>query len=578
VRRVSAAVPSRRTSAADAAEHRGDHAPHSTARAILTALLIAASVWFPYRDSFAGGFVSDDVGAILNNPLLRSLDLATLRAIFSSFDDANYIPLKVLSLAVDRQIWGPEPFGYHLGNLLLHVAAALLVWRILLRLRLSAGAALLVTLLWALHPVQVESVAWMSERKNVLSGALLFAAFLAWLQFAAGGRWTAYTGVLVLFTMALLSKMNTVVLPALCLAHDGLVARRLGRRALLASLPLFAVGALVVWYNLAGNRIHGRHFHGGSALVTWLTSATVVFRYLAVVAWPAHLRTFYYVPLHGSPFDPPVAPALLGLAALVGLVVWLAVARRGLEAFWLVWFGVTLAPMLNIVPFPTLMQDRYMYLPLLGLLAAPATALDAAVRGRLARHGLAAVVAAAALVMALASERQVGAWRDEISLWRAWGLSEWYLPVDVGPLRLRDSEQRLAILEERVRSAPGDAVARHNLGALLYERGDLPRATVELEAAQRLGADAHGVPLLNLGRAYLRGGRPEQAAAVLRRAVAVEPYSFYAHLNLARATLALGDRGGAAAALDACDRIRPGFERLYTAERQQLLGTGRSSR
>ncbi|MFN8641984.1 MAG: glycosyltransferase family 39 protein [Candidatus Binatia bacterium] len=456
------------------------------AAALAATLLIATAIALTYHDSFAGGFVSDDTGAILNNPLLRSLDLATVGQIFASFDDSNYIPLKVLSLAIDQRLWGPAPFGYHLGNLLLHVACALLVWRILLRLQLSAGAALLVTVLWALHPLQVESVAWMSERKNVLSGAFFFAAFLVYLRFAASGRWTTYLGVLALFALALLSKMNTVVLPVLCLAYDALVARRLGRRSLLASLPLFAAGAAVVWYNLAGNRIHGARFHGGSAVVTWLSSATVPPRYLANALWPTDLRAFYHVPLHGSPFDPPVALSLLFLVALAGLFAWLA-PRRGREAFWLLWAGVTLAPMLNIVPFPALMQDRYMYLALLGVLAAPATALDAGVRGQPARRLLAALAALAALALALASERRVPVWRDEISLWRDWGLREWYLPVDVGPVRVRGSNEHLAILEAAARERPDDAIVRHNLGAILYERGDLARARVELETAQQLG-------------------------------------------------------------------------------------------
>ena len=541
----------------------------SRARAALSALLLVAAIAIAYRASFDGEFVSDDRSAILNNPLLRSLDLANVRAIFSSFDDANYIPLKVLSLAVDQQVWGPAPFGYHLGNLLLHIVCALLVWRILAFCGLSSGAALLVALLWALHPIQVESVAFMSERKNVLSGACFFGAFLAYLHFSASGRWRTYAAVLVLFVLALLSKMNTVVLPALCLAYDLLIARRLGRRSLLASLPLFAAGAVVVWYNLAGNPMHGTNFHGGSPLVTWLTSTTVPFRYLASVAWPAHLRSFYYVPLHGSPLDPPVASSIAGLAALAVLIGWLAWRRRP-EAFWLFWFVVTLAPMLNIVPFPTLMQDRYMYLPLVGVLAAPAFALDAALRAPAARRFAAAAAAAAALGGALLTHQRIAAWHDELSLWRDWAVQEWYLPVDVGPLRGPMSDQKLAVLEEAARARPDDGVVRHNLGALLYERGDQPRARTEMEAAQELGGSDAGVPLLNLGRVYLQTADAQRADAALRRAVALEPYNYYSQLNLARAALALGDAASAAAALDACDRIRPRAQGQNAAERAQL--------
>lgn len=543
--------------------------PRSYLRTLGAAGLLCTSIAVAYSGSLHGGFVSDDVAAIADNPLLEALDAAHVRAIFASFDDANYVPLKVLSLAVDRALWGPEPFGYHLGNLLLHIACTLLVWRILLWCGLSAGAALLTSLLWALHPLQVESVAFMSERKNVLSGAFFFAAFLAYLHFSARPARGTYALVALLFTAALLSKMNTVVLPALCIACDVLVTRRFGRRTLAATLPLFAIGAVVVWYNLAGNPIHGSRFHGGSAVVTWLTSSTVVFRYLALTVAPVGLRTFYYIPLHGSPADWPVAASLAGLAALAVLVLWLS-GRRPREAFWLLWFGIALAPMLNIVPFPTLMQDRYMYLPLLGLLAAAGGALDDGLRSRAARRAGAAIAAAAAIALGAVTVARQAAWQDGLSLWRDWALQEWYLPIDVGPFSAPDSDRKLAILESAARAEPDSALLRHNLGALLYERGNLPAAVVELDAAAQLPGGDAGVPLLDLGRALLRSGDPTGAAAVLQQAVAREPYSFFAQLNLARAAIQLGDAATARRALAACARIRPGMERQYQAERAAL--------
>ena len=135
-------------------------------------------------------------------------------------------------------------------------------------------------LLWAVHPLQVESVAWISERKNVLSAVFFFAAFLGWLRWH--GRWNAgrYAALLLLYALALLSKMNTVVLPALCLAHEALLQHRLRRAEWLATLPLWGLGAAIVGINLAGNPIHAGGFHGGSAIVTWLSSSVVVFRYL----------------------------------------------------------------------------------------------------------------------------------------------------------------------------------------------------------------------------------------------------------------------------------------------------------
>ena len=334
---------------------------------------------------------------------------------------------------------------------------------------------------------------------------------------------------------------------------------------------------VVVWYNLAGNPIHGSRFHGGSPLVTWLTSTTVLFRYLAAAAWPAHLRSFYYIPLHGSPFDPPVALALAGLAGLAILTAWLAVRRRR-EAFWLVWFLIALAPMLNIVPFPTLMQDRYMYLPLVGLLAAPACAIDAALRGPRARRLAAAAAAAPGARSPRCSAHGVSRPGTTSSACGATGRSRsGYLPVDVGPLRGPTSDQHLALLDAAVRDAPGDVILRHNLGALLYERGELDRAKTELEAARDLGAGDSGVALLNLGRVYLQSGDAPRALVVLQRSVALEPFNFYGQLNLARAALALGDTDAAAAALDACDRIRPNVPQQNAPEREQLERLRRTS-
>ena len=388
---------------------------------ILPALSIVAATALTYAGSFDGGFVADDVPMVRDNPLIRSLDLDRLERIFTSFDDANYVPLKVLSLAVDRRVWGPAPLGFHVTNLVLHIVSALLVHRILLRLELGALRALCVALLWAVHPLQVESVAWISERKNVLSGVFFFAAFRVYLSFSESGRAIAYLGVLALYLLALLSKMNTMVLPAVCLAYEATFRFRLRRRDWLASLPLFALGALVGWYNLAGNPVHGARYHGGSPIVTWLTSSVVVMRYLRNALLPTDLTFWYRIPLRHSPLDPAV---LLSLFALVGIAVgtlgW--IRRRVRLAFWVLWFGITLGPMLNLIPFPSLIQDRYMYLPLVGLLVLAASGLGATERIGAPRGALAAVAAAAILGSALLSFQRVEVFANAESLRHDWAL------------------------------------------------------------------------------------------------------------------------------------------------------------
>ncbi len=530
-------------------------AKHGGRALLLYPAAIATLTFLAYSGSFDGQFVSDDVRAIRNNPLIRSLEPANIAEIFRSFDASNYMPVKVLSQAIDYRLWGPEPFGFHLTNLLLHILCALLVYRLLLRLKMPSTAALLTALLWALHPLQVESVAFMDERKNVLSTLFFLWAFLKYLDFSESGRRASYLGLVALFVLALLSKMNTVVLPAVCLAYEAAHRFRLRKRDVLVCLPLLAIGAAVVWYNLAGNRFHGARWHGGSPIVTWLSSSVVVFRYLANTIAPTDLRVFYNVPLRGSPFDTPVALSLLGLIGLVAATVWL-LARKRSEAFWILWFGLTLAPMLNIVPFASLMQDRYMYLPLLGPLALLVGTLDRLTRASAARRTLATAAAAVIVACAGLTYQRVEIWSDPISLWRDSALRNWYIATDSGRWRPPDSGQKMAILREAARETPASAVVQNNLGAMLFESGQLSEAIAHLERAEQLSPH-EPILLLNLGRAYHRSGDLAKAEATLKRATARDPYSFFAHLNLARVYLAHRDAPAARAELDACARIRP---------------------
>jgi hypothetical protein len=536
---------------------------------VAQATLIVLLTLAVHARSLHGEFVSDDNAGVRDNPRVASLAPANVRAIFRSFDDSNYIPIKVLSLAVDRQLWGPAPTGYHATNVVLHAACALLVYAILLRLGLAPLAACLVALLWAVHPLQVESVAWISERKNVLSGLFFFAAFRVYLAYAERPRAGTYVAFLTLYVLALLSKMNTMVLPAICLCYELLLRRRrLDRRlALATALPLLlAIG--VGWINLHGNGIHGQSWHGGSAVVTWLSSTVVFFRYLRRVFVPIGLEPLYAVQLYGSPFDAPALAALLGLLALAGMTVW-TIRRRPPAAFWLLWFGITLAPMLNLlVPFPSLMNDRYLYLPLLGILALGAELLTD-LPSPSARRAAAATAAIAVVGCSWLSMRQIAIWSDTISLWAASARGR---PLYGGdPVYHRpDYDARVAVVTSALAGRPQSSALHNNLGELYYESGRLPEALTELETAHRLAPD-DPVILLNLGRIYVVLGRTEEAETALARATALRPYEFMNYLYRARAHL-FGDHdvAKARAALDAGLRVRPDAAPALRREREAL--------
>ncbi len=521
---------------------------------VLAAAAIALVTIIVYGRSVSGEFVSDDVQNVRDNELLRSLDWDHLRGIVTSFDDANYIPVKVLSLAVDTRLWGPAPAGFHVTNVILHVLCALLVYSILLRLDLPSLPAGLAALAWAVHPLQVESVAWISERKNVLSGLFFFAAFRFYLSYSESGRARTYAALLALFVLAVLSKMNTLVLPAVCLAYEAAFRFRVRRRDWLSSLPLFGIGFVVAWFNLSGNPIHGSTYHGGSALVTWLSSAVVVFRYLGNVLLPARLCVFYDVPLRDSLLSPPVLVSVAGLLLVAGLAVGFRRSRRR-AGFWILWFVITLAPMLNLIPFRSLMNDRYMYLALLGPIAFVAfLASDGSPSPAVSRTLAVAAAAAIAACAALGFIR-VGVFASELTLWEDWTPRLAYVAADV-PYVQPDFEAKVAFLRGALSGGRGSAAIENNLGALYFEADRTDEAIPLLEAAAaRLPGSAP--VLVNLGRALTRSGDLVRARRTLMDAVAAAPYDFLSHLSLARVDLRLKDAAGARRELEACGRIRP---------------------
>lgn len=507
-----------------------------------------------YSGSLRGTFVSDDTVEVANRPLIRSLDGAHVREMLTTFDGPNYTPVTVLSLAVNYRLLGPHPWGFHLGNLLIHIAAALTVYALLQRLTPAPTVACIAALLWAIHPLQVESIAWISERKNVLSGLFFFAAFHSYLAFSERPRARTYCALVAFYLLAVLAKMNTMVLPAVCLAYEAAFRFRLRRLDVIATLPLFGLGALVAWYNLAGNPIHGGDYWGGSALVTWMTSTVVVFRYLRNVLVPTDLCVFYDVPLRDSLLDAPVLLSVLGLLGLMAAVIW-SVRRKHPEGFWILWFGITLAPMLNIIPFRSLMNDRYMYLPILGPLALVCTAGSVLARRRSLRGPLLAGAAAVVVTCAGLTFRRVDIWANPFAMWKDWVARTYYMGGE--PIfRQEDLEAKITYLRGIAVREPSLAVARGNLGAIYFENGWFAEALSQLQAARQL-APTQAVISYNLGRAYARVGRLQDAKSELERAAQLDPYAFMTHLTLARVSRAVGDATGERKAYAACARLRP---------------------
>ncbi|MEE9296435.1 MAG: O-GlcNAc transferase, partial [Phycisphaerae bacterium] len=391
----------------------GDHQSSDRGGAGVLIGVIIAAVVVAYIPALLGGFVWDDNAYVTENRTLESLS-GLWRIWFEFGATPQYYPLVHTTFWIERHLWGLHPFGYHTVNVLLHAFNAVLVFAVLRRL--NVRGAWVAAMIFALHPVHVESVAWITERKNVLSGAFYLSAMLAYLRYVeldhaageASRRRRCYVAALVLFVCALLSKTVTASLPAAILLILWWKRGRLRGRDLQPLIPMFIAGAILglvtVWMELYNLRGTGRGAQGPEWDLSWVERCLVAGRafwfYVGKLVWPTGL-TFVYP---RWPIDAGVWwQYLYPLAAVV--VVGLLWSRRGrigrAPVAATLFFAGTLTPALgffNVYPFRySFVADHFLYLGSLGLIVLFAAAVTALVERmtehlRSARHGLAAAL------------------------------------------------------------------------------------------------------------------------------------------------------------------------------------------
>ena len=547
----------------------------------------------------------DDPSYVTNNVHVRAgLTPGGIAWAFNSTEYANWHPLTWISHMLDVSLYGLAPWGHHLTSLLLHLANTVLLFGALRRLTRSPWRSLGVAALFALHPLHVESVAWVSERKDVLSTAFWFGALWAYAAFVERPAPARYALVVLCFTLGLMAKPMLVSLPLTLLIVDAWPLRRAERGLaawrplVLEKLPLFAMSLAASAVAWLAQRSYGAIMH--SPLETRLASAVLgYFAYLEKTLWPAGLCAFYPYRLH-----PPGAEVAIKAAALVLLtvaIVWAGRRRPYLTAGW-VWYLVTLLPVIGLVRIgQQQMADRYTYVPLVGvfvMLVWGAADVAASVRvSRLTRVAAAAAAALLAVALAVGTRRQVGTWRDGVTLWeRAIALGG---NSTVSQNNLGAALEKRGLLDaaashyaDAIRLEPRNARALDNLGNVRFSQGRFDEAITSYDAALRLSpgletarqnmATAH-YDLANarwreghldeavreyreairsrpddagfqraLGLALLQQGRRDEAVAVIRRAVALDPGSAYAHDALALALYQAGDFAGAWNEVRAC--------------------------
>ncbi len=360
-----------------------------TPKSMAVLLLLVCAALLPYLNTFKNDFVGyDDQNLIQTNKAIKSLSPEKVGRMFIPRQRGNYQPLRTLSYALDYAVWGMRPFGFHLTSIILHVLTVVGVW-LLFRILAPDPEAALAAVIFAVHPIHVESVTWMSARKDVLCLFFFLAAILLYERSESKRKPAPYIASILATGLALLSKLTAASIPVciflleIC-REDWPPSHGRLRRLLARLAPHVLVVCLIVGLNfvrLGAAPSHGDALAGleqAESAVTRdirLSMPLVVCRYVGLVLAPYNLSTHYDVARISNVIDPRFLLPAVFLAGMAAIGVICFIRGRRLIAFWLGWAAVTFLPTSNLIPAGAMMTDRYMHIPSIGFAALIAMAL-----------------------------------------------------------------------------------------------------------------------------------------------------------------------------------------------------------
>ena len=444
---------------------------------LVPVVLYLKSIGFSFIESW------DDANYIIDNPFVHTLSRENLAAMFGTDIMSNYAPLHLLSYAVGYQLWGASPAGYHAVNVMVHAANACLAYRLLRETTSDDRISFWAALLFAVHPVNVENVAWISESKTLFATFFTFLAFLFYLRYLRTDRPPSLVLAALSFLAGSLFKSTVVPLPLVLLAYHAFIGR--GRPAWKPLAPFAAIAVLTavlaLWAQARGGAVDRQELTADVLLgLVYPTMAPVYWKYLGLFLAPIGLSGMYDTTMHHSFLEPVVLLSLVGIIALLGVVFW---KRNGQIRFWTAWICAFMLPEANLIPLPVYYADRYVYLETLGFSVLLVMAVRHGItwwssNDRLLRAALAALV----LAYGTLAFQRLDVWRDDLVFW-----------------------------EDTARKSPNIYKTRLNLGISYEMNGRLEEAEREYLASLALRPTDDARYALGMVRAKLEYARQQRA-------------------------------------------------------------------
>ena len=544
--------------------------------------VVVAAVHWPALSAQAISF--DDNQYFVENPLVRNPSWSSAGRFLGeilkpSTVGGYYQPLSMISLMLDYAMGGREAYllPFHRTSLCLHVANTLLVMVLVYLLFGHPWAAAMVGLLFGVHPMTVEPICWVGERKTLLAAFFVLWSLVFYVRYARGAGRKYYGAALVGCVLALMSKPTSIPLPALLLLLDVWPLRRLNKRAIAEKVPFFAIAGVSAAIAFASQSLT-------AAVITpdqgrWLRIPLIVCHdivfYLYKILWPVNLSSHYPFPKPLAVSDPMVLAGVIGSGLLAAVLVVSLRWTRGLLVGWLFFFAAIL-PTMQVVRFSDVIaSDKFAYLPSVGLLMVLAWGLAriwssalGGSRAKMARLAVAALVAVVAASESVATRRYVVCWRDTVSLCEhmlslAPGVAMLHFGLGNAHRQEGRLEQAAEAYGEALRIKPEYAEAHNNLGITLAGEGKRGRAAEEFATAVAIKpdyAEAH----TNLGVALMWQGKLDEAASHCSEALRLEPQNIDAHINMGAVLARVGKLDQAVEHYVTVLRIVPGNYKAHS--------------